>query len=104
MIVSYNIINPSEMKVICIKKSVCKEKYKIPKVGKLYKVREIHFSRTYLDGTRNNMWYLVKGIRINVHHSSLFEIIEIDDESAMKIIKTNIREFPVVKTLNNILI
>jgi len=92
------------MEVVCIQKSVCDKKYKIPKIEKKYKVREIHFSGTYLDGTRNNMWYLVKGIKINVHHSSLFEIIKIEDKDAIEIIKSNIHEFPVIKTLNSILI
>jgi len=101
--IRYNIIEPVDMEVVCIKKTV-NEKYKVPKMGMKYKVREIHFSGTYLDGTRNNMWYLVKGIKINVHHSSLFEIIKIEDKDAIEIIKSNIHEFPVIKTLNSILI
>jgi len=103
MTITYNIIEPLDMKVVCIKKTV-NEKYKVPKIGKSYEVREIHFSGRYLEGTRNNMWYLVKGIKTNVHHSSLFKIINIDEETSIKVLKRNIHEFPIIKTLNSILI
>ena len=93
------------MIVKCIKESIILDdidRKNVPEVGKIYK-HVVIMNNATLSGTRNNTWYLLKETNGHLQHSSLFEIIEIDDYNRGSLLEKYANEFDSIKLLNEIL-
>jgi hypothetical protein len=76
----------------------------IPIKGRMYTVKKIiEDYNVHLANTRNDTWYVLEETGIMYQHSSLFEIISIEDEALCNLLVKYHKEFNSIKVLNKIL-
>ena len=91
------------MKVKCIEKSKCCSPGSIvPKKGNVYNVKQIMESHR-LDGTDNNIWYVLEETDIFHQHSSLFEIVEVTQYDLSNLFTILSRKIKMISSINDVI-